>query len=148
VRRKPGMRLIAGLCLALIAALWIVGIEASQPVRHLVQTSPIWIAVALTLRGDSSGKWVALAFFVFWALVMGSIWLFLLGWAHLVTGRFTQIEIVLTVCIGAVSLAGTIACLRFKGAMGWIPGIGLFLVSAAIQMAALRVSMLPSIAHR
>ena len=142
------MRAIAVCCLALIAALWIVGIEASQPVRHLVQTSPIWIAVALALRGDSSGKWVALAFFVFWALVMASIWLFLLGWAQLVSGRFTHLEIVLTVCIGAVSLAGAVACLRFKGVTGWVAGIGLFLVAAAIQLAALRLSMLPSLAHR
>ena len=146
--RKPEMRLIAGLCLALIAALWMVGIEASQPMRHFVQTSPIWIAVVLALRGDSVGKWVALPFFLFWLLSMVLIWLFLVGWAQFITGRFTRIEIILTLLIGAVSFAGTIGCIRFKSLTGWVGATALFIVSVAIQVAALRVSMLPGIAHR
>jgi hypothetical protein len=146
--RKPEMRLIAGLCVALIVALWTVGIEASQPIRHFIQTSPIWIAVVLALRGDSVGKWVGLPFFLFWLLSMLLIWLFLLGWAHVITGRFTRIEIVLTLLIGAVSFAGAIGCIRLKSLTGWFAATALFIVSLTIQLAALRVSMLPGIAHR
>jgi hypothetical protein len=65
------MRWITICCVLLIAALWIVGVVASEFVRLVVQTAPIWIAVAMSLRRSDLSQWAALAFFIFWLFLMG-----------------------------------------------------------------------------
>jgi len=142
------MRWITSSCVILIMALLAVGIVASQPVRHLVQTAPIWIGVLLGARKVSIGKWVALSFFVIWLCLMSLIWLYLLGWAQIITGKFSPIEITLTIVIGAVSAIGIVGCFKFKAPrVGWGAAIGVFVASAVLQLAAVRASMLPWIAH-
>ena len=143
------MRSITVSCVALILALWAVGIVASQPLRHLVQTAPIWMGVVLGVRKAPIGKWAALPFFVIWLCLMTLIWLYLLGWAHVITGTFPPIEVALTLIIGAVSVIGIVSCFKFKGAaVGWAAALAVFVASAGLQLAAVRASMLPWIAHR
>jgi hypothetical protein len=142
------MRWITASCVALIMALWAVGIVASQPVRHLVQTAPIWIGVVLGARKMSIGKWAALPFFVIWLCLMTLIWLYLLGWAQIITGKFSPIEITLTLIIGAVSAIGIVGCFKFKApTVGWGAAIAVLVTSAVLQLAAVRASMLPWIAR-
>jgi hypothetical protein len=43
MKQKFGLRV--GSCLAVIAALLIVGAVSSGVIRHIVQTSPLWIAI-------------------------------------------------------------------------------------------------------
>jgi hypothetical protein len=39
------LRMLAGCCLAMMAALLIVGAVSHGVLRHVVQTSPLWIAI-------------------------------------------------------------------------------------------------------
>jgi hypothetical protein len=85
---------IAVCCLAIIAALVIgVGLASNLVLRHLVQTAPLWVAVALGFRQSRATSWVALPFFLFWLALMVLIWLFLLGISHFITGHFSTVEL-------------------------------------------------------
>jgi hypothetical protein len=146
--RPSIMRWITICCIVLIAALWTVGVVASEIVRHLVQTAPIWIAVVLGLRRSELTKWAALAFFIFWLFLMGLIWLYLPGWARVVSGTFSRTEITLTLIIGAVSICGIANCLRLKQLVGAISASATFLASLLLQAAAIALSITPAIEHR
>jgi len=142
------MRWITICCILLIATLWTVGVVASEILRHLVQTAPIWVAVVLSLRRSEFTKWAALAFFIFWLFLMGLIWLYLLGWARVVSGTFSRTEITLTLIIGVVSLNGIVNCLRLKQSVGALAASATFLASLLLQAAAIALSITPAIEHR
>ena len=131
----------------LIAALYIVGIESHGILRHIVQTVPVWPSVVLALRGSEWSKWTALPCFLFWFSLMALIWLFLLGWAHIVSGNFTAIETALTLLVGFSSVVGTVVALRTKTHVRAIGASATFFGMLIIQILALRISLLPAIAH-
>ncbi len=141
-------RLLILCCVAVIAALLVVGAVSHGVIRHIVQAAPLWIAVALAARGSGWSKWAALPCFVFWLLVMTAIWLFLLGWARIITGTFSPTEIAMTVIVGLASLVGTVSALRTKSGVRAWPAAALAVLVAALQVIALRLSLLPAIAHR
>jgi hypothetical protein len=100
---KPRDRssIIAVCCLGIILALVLgVGLASHLVLRHLVQTSPLWICVVLGFRHSRATYWVGLPLFLFWLILMGVIWTYLLGISHLVTGHFSPIEIVMTLVVG------------------------------------------------
>jgi alpha-D-ribose 1-methylphosphonate 5-triphosphate synthase subunit PhnG len=76
------------------------------------------------------------------------IWLFLLGWAPVVTGHFSPVEITMTGIISLASIVGLVV--RFC----WLAGTGRLRASATaalfalLQLAAFRISLLPYIASR
>ena len=53
-------RIVTGCCLAMIAALMVVGAVSHGVLRHIVQTSPLWITIVLGIRRSASTKWAAL----------------------------------------------------------------------------------------
>lgn len=55
-------------------------------IRHIVQTSPLWIAIVLAARNSALTKWAALPCFVFWLAT----------------------EIVMTIIVGSASAAGIV----------------------------------------
>lgn len=135
-------------CVAIIAALLVVGAVSHGVIRHIVQTSPLWIAIVLGVRRSGWSKWAALPCFVFWLLLMTVIWLFLLGWARIVSGTFSRIEIAMTLIVGMASITGIIRAVTMKtGVRAW-SATAIVLLIAVLQITALRVSLLPSIAHR
>lgn len=121
---------------------------ASEFVRHVVQTAPVWIAVAMSLRRSDLSKWAALAFFIFWLFLMGLIWLYLLGWARVISGTFSRTQIALTLVIGMVSLCGIVNCIRLKVSLGVVAASATFLVALLLQAAPIALSITPAIAHR
>lgn len=135
-------------CVAIIAALLVVGAVSHGIIRHIVQTSPLWIAIVLAFRGSGFCKWSALPCFIFWLLLMAAIWLFLLGWARIVSGTFSPVEITMTLIVGVASIAGIIRAATMKAGVRAWPATGTFLLLAVLQLAAFRVSLLPAIAHR
>lgn len=141
-------RVLIFCCCAVIVALLVVGGVSDGVVRHIVQTSPLWIAIALAVRHSRWCKWAALPCFVFWLLLMIVIWLFLLGWARLVSGTFSPVEIAMTLIVGLFSSIGIIAALRIKSGVPARAAAGVVVLVAALQVMALRVSLLPQIAHR
>jgi hypothetical protein len=57
----------------MIAALLVVGAVSHIMVRHVVQTSALWIAIVLVVRNSGLAKWAALPCFVLWLLLMAAI---------------------------------------------------------------------------
>src|SRR5215831_478759 len=126
-------RIIGICCAAIIGALYVVGLVSGTELRHVVQTAPVWIGVALGFRNSSLARWIALPFFLFWLVVVVLIWLFLLGIAHVVSGTFTPAEVAMTVIMGAASVAGIVACLRRQKRASMVAAVGAFLAGAVLQ---------------
>jgi hypothetical protein len=143
-----GSRVLAGLCLLIIAALLVVGAVSHGVLRHMVQTSPLWLTIILGARGSAWSKWTALPCFAFWLFLMTAIWLFLLGWAHIVSGTFSPTEIAMTVIVGVASIAGLALALFTKGNVRAVAAAAVFLLVGGLQIAAIWTSLLPQIAHR
>ena len=141
-------RILTVCCLAMIAALLIVGAVSHGVIRHIVQTSPLWIIIALTVRHLSFTKWAALPCFLIWLLLMMSIWLYLLGWARIITGTFSSTEIAMTLIVGLAALVGIARVIGMKSSVRVWPAIATALLFTALQAAVLRLSFLPQIAHR
>jgi len=140
---------IAICCLATILALVLgVGLASNLVLRHLMQTAPLWAGVVLGFRRSRATAWVALPLFLFWLLLMGLIWAYLLGVSNLLRGHFSPIEIAMTLIVGAASVAGIAGFVRFRSFLSpWTAG-AIFVVMAIIQFLAFRISFLPAIAHR
>ena len=136
-----------GYCaLITLIALYIVGAVSNGVLRHIVQTLPLWFPVVLGLRQREIAKYASLPCFLIWLVLMTFIWLFLLGWAKVISGRFTPIETVLTLVIGAASIAGLLTAFRWRTSLSWGKALATCAIFAILQLAALRISFLPSIA--
>jgi len=143
-------RIVGYSALAILVALYVVGAVSVPPgsLRHEVQTVPLWFPIVAGLRGKPIAKWAALPCFVVWLALMIAIWLFLLGWARIVSGHFFPTEIAMTLVVGAASIAGIAAGLRWRTALPPLAAAGVVAAFAALQLVALRVSFLPYIAKR
>jgi hypothetical protein len=141
-------RRIAWQCVLIIAALYVVGLVGGTVFRHAAQTAPLWLGIFLGWRRNPLARWIALPMFLFWIVVMVLIWLFLLGWARVVHGTFSPMEIAMTLVIGFASLAGVVSALGRQAPTSRLSAAGAFLLGAALQVAAFRVSMLPGISNR
>jgi hypothetical protein len=141
---------IAYCALAILVALYVVGAVSVPPgsLRHEVQTLPLWFPIVLGFQRRELAKWAALPCFLFWLTIMVFIWLFLLGWARVVSGHFFPTEIAMTIVIGAASVIGLITCVRWRTATNPTTAVATFVLFAALQLAALRVSLYPYIASR
>ena len=70
--------LIEVCCLVFILALvGGVGLASGLVFRHLAQTPPPWVSVALGSRRSPAVGWVGLPLFWFWLLLMTLTWLYL-----------------------------------------------------------------------
>ncbi|HEV2383073.1 MAG TPA: hypothetical protein VG206_25175 [Terriglobia bacterium] len=145
---QPKASRALALCVVfLIAALYVVGVVSHGVLRHVVQTAPMWPTVVLGLRDSRWAKWTALPCFCCWLLLMGLIWLFLLGWAHVISGTFSPIELAMTFVVGASSIFGLVTGLRMRSGTSAARAAVVCLLTLAVQVLALKVSFLPGIAH-
>jgi hypothetical protein len=145
---KRTERVSAAALVAVAACLLLVGMVSGTVLRHVVQAAPaLATAVFVTRRFDWS-RWAALPVFAFWLFIMALIWLHVLGLAHVVTGRFTAPEIVLTVGIGIACIAGLAASLKSAGRLRWSLVLAVILLAAAVQVGALWLSLRPGLADR
>jgi hypothetical protein len=74
------------------------------------------------------------------------IWLFLLGWAHVISGHFSPVEIAMTLIVGVASAIGFVICVW--RARWSIRGCALIVLFGVLQFLAFRISLLRAIAHR
>jgi len=132
---------------AIITALLVVGAVSRGVIRHIVQTSPLWIGIVLGFRRSPLTKWAVLPCFVFWLLLMSAIWLFLLGWARIVTGTFSPAEIAMTLIVGIASIVGIIGVARTRSGVSALSAAVMISLVAVLQALAFRLSLLASIAH-
>ena len=140
-------RVVGWCALAIILALYVVGTVSHGVIRHIVQTAPIWPAVWLGMKRSDWAKWTAFPSYVIWLLLMINIWMFLLGLPHLLSGTFSPIEIAMTIAIGIASLIGITTAARSRTAVPWIRGLGMIVLFACLQVAAILISFKPHIAR-
>ncbi len=141
---------VAYCSLASLVALYVVGAVSVPPgsLRHEVQTLPLWFPIILGFQNRESAKWAALPCLLSWLTITIFIWLFLLGWARIVTGHFFPTEVAMTLIVGVASLIGLGACIRWRTATRAGVATTLFIGFAAFQFVAFRVSLYPYIARR
>lgn len=140
------MKSIGACALAVLVALYVVGAVSHGSLRHEVQTLPLWVPIVAGFNRREFARWCALPCFLFWLPIMVLIWLFLLGWSHIISGTFSPVEVAMTIVVGLASAAGLFSCLRGIR-WSWI-GAGLFVLFAFLQLAAFRISILHNIAHQ
>ncbi|MYC36229.1 MAG: hypothetical protein F4X66_04875 [Chloroflexi bacterium] len=99
--------IFVAICLAGIAvALVLVGAVSHTIPRHLVQIVPLVLGAGLVLGRNTSASYAAVGLCAFWAVIMGLIWLYLLGLSGVVSGTYSAVEIALTVVIAVFSVLG------------------------------------------
>lgn len=140
-------RVLAFCALFLIAALYVVGVVSHEILRHVVQTAPVWGAVVLGFRDSRWSKWAAMPCFVVWLLLMALIWLFLLGWARVISGTFSPVETGMTFVVGISAIVGLAAALRSRSGASAAGAALVFILMLTLQILLIRISFLPGIAH-
>ncbi len=133
-------------CLAILVALYIVGAVSHGSLRHEVQTLPLWVSIVAGFNRKEFARWCALPCLLFWLFCMVLIWLFLLGWAHVISGHFSPIEVAMTLVVGIASAIGF--ALSVRGARWSLSGCGLIVLFGILQFLTFRISFLPAIAHQ
>jgi len=143
-------KVVAAGSLAVLIALYVVGAVSVPPgsLRHEVQTLPLWFPIVTGFQRKEVAKWAALPCLLFWLAIMVFIWLFLLGWARIVTGHFTPAEIAMTLIAGVGSLLGLVASARWRTATRPITAAAVVVAFAALQLLAFRLSLIPYVAGR
>ncbi len=139
---------IAYCSLSVLVALYVVGAVSNGSLRHEVQTLALWGPIVLGFRQREWAKWSALPCFVFWLAIMVFIWLFLLGWARIVTGHYSPVEIAMTLVIGVACTAGLIVSLRWRTAVSSWAACLMAVLFGILQVLAFRISLIPYIATR
>jgi len=143
-------RVVACSLLAILVALYVVGAVSVPPgsLRHEVQTLPLWVPIVAGFQRKELAKWAALPCLLFWLTIMCFIWLFLLGWARIVTGRFFPTEVAMTLVIGAAALVGLGASVRWRTKVRPLVAAAVFVLFAVLQFLAFRISLFPYVASR
>jgi hypothetical protein len=137
---------IAYCSLATLVALYVVGAVSSGSLRHEVQTLPLWFPIVMGFRERDLAKWMALPSFIIWLTLMTFIWLFLLGWARIITGHFSPVETAMTLVVGVACASGIGIAFRWRTMVSWGKAMGMIVLFAVLQLAALRISFIPYIA--
>jgi hypothetical protein len=143
-------KVVAYALLAVLVALYVVGAVSVPPgsLRHEVQTLPLWFPIVAGFQRKELAKWAALPCLIFWLTIMIFIWLFLVGWARIVTGHFSPTEVAMTLVVGAGSIVGLFAAVRWRTLVRPVTAFGMFLLFGTLQFLALRLSLIPYIARR
>jgi hypothetical protein len=141
---------LASCSLTILLALYIVGAVSVPPgsLRHEVQTLPLWFPIVFGFQRREITKWMALPLLMFWLAIMTFIWLFLLGWAQIVSGHFFPTEIAMTVLIGVACVSGLIVAFRWRTSVRPVVAISMIGLFALLQWLAFRASLIPYIARR
>jgi hypothetical protein len=132
--------------LGVILGLLVVGLVSGTLVRHVIQIVPAVAALILVIRRVPWALYAALSVFVVWLLVMVAIWLYLLGVARIITGRFSTAEIALTLVIGASCVFGLAQVIRAQSTSSRAIRAAAAITFAGLQIGALWLSLQPAIA--
>jgi hypothetical protein len=136
---------VAYCSLAILLALYVVGAVSHGSLRHVVQTLPLWFPIVMGFRQQELAKWSALPCMIFWLVVVIFIWLFLLGWASILSGHFSPTEIGMTLVIGLGCAAGLLTILGWRTSVNSFAAIGTVILFGALQLLTFRLSLIPYI---
>lgn len=138
-RRWPSLAGLGGL----IVALLLVGVESGTLVRHLVQVAPAMLALVVVRLHSPFGRAATLPIVSFWLTLMLTIWCYVLGYTRIIGGRFTTVEIALTVAVALACLIGLTGGARPAANLSRPRRAATAVLFGALQLAALWVSMQP-----
>ena len=141
-------KLIACCCLAILLAIYVVGAMNHGMLRPIVQTLPLWVPIVLGFRGSEFAKWSAVPCLIIWLATMMLIWLFGVAWVYVALGQFSPADLAMTLIVGAASVGGFFAALRWRTAVRPFSAGAVALSFGALQFLTLWVSLSPSIARR
>ncbi|HEY3769133.1 MAG TPA: hypothetical protein VGN44_10715 [Candidatus Angelobacter sp.] len=147
---KSKTPMVIAVCCACVslALVFGVGFASHTILRHVIQTLPCWAVIALGFRGSRVTAWAALPVFLFWLVICGLIWSYLLGISHIVSGHFSPVETAMTIIVGVCAMIGIASFARFKSGLPAESAGILFLLMAIFQWVCFRVSILPAISGR
>jgi hypothetical protein len=134
--------------IGLIFGLLLVGLVSGTPLRQVVQVLPACIVLLALSLPASWSPYAALAIFSFWLLIMALNWLQILGISHVLTGTFSRAEAILNLFIAGWCLIGLFRFLAAPSSAKLPARIIAFLSFAALQIAALWLSLQPYLSHR
>jgi hypothetical protein len=141
-------RVSAAALLTVLVALLLVGLVSGTIIRHAVQVLPVLVAGLVAVPRPAWSRFAAMPIFAFWLFIMLLIWLYLLGLASVVTGKFTPAEAGLTVVVGLACVVGLAASARKSPRLNWWTGVAAFLVFGALQVGAMWLSLRPAFESR
>ena len=141
VEAMSDARVVAGCLAGVILSLLLVGIVSGTLARHVVQVIPALFALWLVLQRPAIGAYAAIPIFVFWALIMAIIWLYLLGLSDITEGSFSAVEVVLTVVIALFSVWGTERSLHIERETSLIGLSGIAILFLVLQVAFMAASL-------
>jgi hypothetical protein len=145
---RDSPRWFAVCCLTALLALYVIGAVSHGSLRHAVQTLPLWFPIVMGFRRHELARWSGLPCLIFWLVIMIFIWLFLLGWARIVSGHFSPMEIAMTMVVGAACVCGIRIAWHWRTTVRPSVAAVVLVLFAALQLLAFRISVLPSIANR
>lgn len=132
----------------LAIALLFVGAVSGTVLRHVVQIAPIIAALLVIRRRPAWGAYAAVPIFVFWAVIVLLIWLFLLGLSRIAHGHYTLAEILATVVMATAAVAGFVRSLSAGRPLPVAQRVVAISMLALFQFAAMWISFLRPIANR
>jgi hypothetical protein len=138
--------IVALALVGVIGGLMLVGVVSHTPLRHLIQVAPAGVVLLLTGRRVGWADDAAWPVFGFWFLIMLGIWLYLLGVARIITGRFSTAEVVLSILVGLLCVVGFVALLSSPPRPRRVLRLVVVLGFATLQVAAMWLSLRPGIA--
>jgi hypothetical protein len=144
--KEPMVIAVCCACVSLALVLG-VGLASHTILRHVIQTLPCWALVAMGLRRSRVTAWAALPVFLFWLVICGLIWSYLLGISRIVSGHFSPVEMAMTIIVGLCAMIGIAGFARFKSGLAAEWAGLLFLLMAIFQWVCFRVSILPAISR-
>jgi len=132
----------------LAVALMVVGVVSGTVLRHVVQIVPILLALIVVRRWPAIGAYAALPIFIFWILIVSLIWLFLMGLSRIANGHYTIAEVVSTVVMATCCVSGSVWAVPAGRTATIASRVAAFGGFAALQVAAMWISLTPSFASR
>jgi hypothetical protein len=139
---------IACCCVAILLALYVVGVVRHGVLRNIVQTLPLWIPIVLGFRGNGFAKWSALPCLVIWLAAMMIVWLFLFRWMYVQSWHFSPTEIAMTLIVGVAAATGSGAALHWRTEVRPLSAGAVALLFGALQFLALSASLAPAVTHK
>ena len=141
-------RIVLTCLVGLGVALLLVGIVSGTVLRHVVQVAPIVMVAVLLVRRPEWGAYASFPIFLFWLFIVALIWLFLLGVSRFASGRYTPIEIASTFLMAAFAIVGLTGVVSVGKPLRWLARVCAVALFAVVQVAAMWLSLLPTIANR
>jgi hypothetical protein len=129
----------------MIAALIFAGVVGGEAMRLVAQTAPLWLLVALGMRGGGFARWAAIPLLGFWIACAGLIWADRLGYVRVGGGHFSPVEARVALVVAGAGLVGLAACFAPQQRISALSGLTLALACGALQIGAFYLGMQPQL---